>query len=110
MTLNIAFNYGGRDEIVNATKKIAEKVKENEMSIEEITEKTIADNIYTAGQPDPDLVIRTSGEQRISNFLLWQIAYSEFVFSNKYWPEFSNEDLLETIKEYQHRTRKFGGK
>lgn len=110
MTLNIAFNYGGRDEIVNATKRIAEKVKENEMSIEEITEKTIADNIYTAGQPDPDLVIRTSGEQRISNFLLWQIAYSEFVFSNKYWPEFSNEDLLETIKEYQHRTRKFGGK
>ena len=110
MTLNIAFNYGGRDEIVNATKKIAEKVKENEMSIEEITEKTIADNIYTAGQPDPDLVIRTSGEQRISNFLLWQIAYSEFVFSNKYWPEFSNEDLLETIREYQHRTRKFGGK
>lgn len=110
MTLNIAFNYGGRDEIVNATKKIAEKVKENEMSIEEITEKTIADNIYTAGQPDPDLVIRTSGEQRISNFLLWQIAYSEFVFSNKYWPEFSNEDLLETIKEYQHRTRKFGEK
>ncbi|MFR3919622.1 MAG: isoprenyl transferase [Clostridia bacterium] len=110
MTLNIAFNYGGRDEIVNATKKIAEKVKENEMSIEEITEQTIADNIYTAGQPDPDLVIRTSGEQRISNFLLWQIAYSEFVFSNKYWPEFSNEDLLETIKEYQHRTRKFGGK
>ena len=110
MTLNIAFNYGGRDEIVNATKKIAEKVKENEMSIEEITEKTIADNIYTAGQPDPDLVIRTSGEQRISNFLLWQIAYSEFVFSNKYWPEFSNEDLLVTIKEYQHRTRKFGGK
>ena len=110
MTLNIAFNYGGRDEIVNATKKIAEKVKENEMSIEKITEKTIADNIYTAGQPDPDLVIRTSGEQRISNFLLWQIAYSEFVFSNKYWPEFSNEDLLETIKEYQHRTRKFGGK
>ncbi len=110
MTLNIAFNYGGRDEIVNATKKIAEKVKENEMSIEEITEQTIANNIYTAGQPDPDLVIRTSGEQRISNFLLWQIAYSEFVFSNKYWPEFSNEDLLETIKEYQHRTRKFGGK
>lgn len=110
MTLNIAFNYGGRDEIVNATKKIAEKVKENEMSIEEITEKTIADNIYTAGQPDPDLVIRTSGEQRISNFLLWQIAYSEFVFSNKYWPEFSNEDLLETIREYQHRTRKFGEK
>lgn len=110
MTLNIAFNYGGRDEIVNATKKIAEKVKENEMPIEEITEQTIADNIYTAGQPDPDLVIRTSGEQRISNFLLWQIAYSEFVFSNKYWPEFSNEDLLETIKEYQHRTRKFGGK
>ena len=110
MTLNIAFNYGGRAEIVNATKKIAKLVQNNKISIEEITEQTISDNIYTAGQPDPDLVIRTSGEQRLSNFLLWQIAYSEFVFSNKYWPEFSNEDLLEAIKDYQHRTRKFGGK
>ena len=72
--------------------------------------KSIKNYLDTKSIPDPDLIIRTSGEQRISNFLLWQIAYSEFVFSNKYWPEFSNEDLLETIKEYQHRTRKFGGK
>ena len=110
MVLNIAFNYGGRDELVNATKNIVKQIQENRISIDEINEQTISDNIYTAGQPDPDLVIRTSGEQRISNFLLWQIAYSEFIFSNKYWPEFNNEDLLECIKIYQHRTRKFGGK
>jgi len=110
MVLNIAFNYGGRDELVNATKNIVKQVEENKISIEEITEQVISNNIYTAGQPDPDLVIRTSGEQRISNFLLWQIAYSEFIFSDKYWPEFNNDDLIETIKIYQHRTRKFGGK
>ena len=73
-------------------------------------EKTFANNLYTANQPDPDLLIRTSGEERISNFLLWQIAYTEFVFSNKYWPEFSEADLDEAIKMYQQRTRKFGGK
>lgn len=109
LILNIAFNYGGRDEITTATKKIAEKVKNGEIDIEDITEKLISNNLYTAGQPDPDLLIRTSGEERISNFLPWQISYSEFVFTNKYWPAFSNEDLLETIAIYQKRTRRFGG-
>ena len=110
MILNIAFNYGGRDEIVHATKQIAEQVKDGNLNAEEIDEKTFANNLYTANQPDPDLLIRTSGEERISNFLLWQIAYTEFVFSNKYWPEFSEADLDEAIKMYQQRTRKFGGK
>ena len=110
MILNIAFNYGGRDEIVHATRKIAERVKDGKLNAEEIDEKTFANNLYTANQPDPDLLIRTSGEERISNFLLWQIAYTEFVFSNKYWPEFSEADLDEAIKMYQQRTRKFGGK
>ncbi len=110
MILNIAFNYGGRDEIVHATRKIAEQVKDGKLNVEEIDEKTFANNLYTANQPDPDLLIRTSGEERISNFLLWQIAYTEFVFSNKYWPEFSEADLDEAIKMYQQRTRKFGGK
>lgn len=109
LVLNIAFNYGGRDEITTATKKIAEKVKNGELNIEEITEELISNNLYTAGQPDPDLLIRTSGEERISNFLTWQISYSEFVFTDKYWPAFSNQDLLETIAIYQKRTRRFGG-
>ena len=109
LVLNIAFNYGGRDEITTATKKIAEKVKNGELNIEDITEELISNNLYTAGQPDPDLLIRTSGEERISNFLTWQISYSEFVFTDKYWPAFSNQDLLETIAIYQKRTRRFGG-
>lgn len=109
LVLNIAFNYGGRDEITTATKKIAEKVKNGELNIEDITEELISNNLYTAGQPDPDLLIRTSGEERISNFLPWQISYSEFVFTDKYWPAFSNQDLLETIAIYQKRTRRFGG-
>lgn len=109
LVLNIAFNYGGRDEITTATKKIAEKVKNGELNIEDITEELISNNLYTAGQPDPDLLIRTSGEERISNFLTWQISYSEFVFTDKYWPAFSNQDLLETIATYQKRTRRFGG-
>ena len=110
MILNIAFNYGGRDEIVMATKKIARKVLNKEIEINDIDEKLIADNLYTAGQPDPDLLIRTSGEERVSNFLPWQISYSEFVFTNKYWPEYSENDLLESIAIYQKRTRRFGGK
>ena len=109
LVLNIAFNYGGRDEITTATKKIAEKGKNGELNIEDITEELISNNLYTAGQPDPDLLIRTSGEERISNFLTWQISYSEFVFTDKYWPAFSNQDLLETIAIYQKRTRRFGG-
>ena len=109
MILNIAFNYGGRDELVTATRKIAQKVVSGELNIEDINENLISDNLYTAGQPDPDLMIRTSGEERISNFLPWQISYSEFVFTEKYWPEYSEKDLLESIQIYQKRTRRFGG-
>lgn len=110
LTLNIAFNYGGRAELVHATKVIAEKVKNNQLKIDDITEQTISENIYTAGQPDPDLLIRTSHELRTSNFLPWQLTYTEFYFPEKHWPEFTNEDLLEAIKVYQGRNRRFGGR
>ena len=110
LTLNIALNYGGRDEITMAMRKIAEKVKAGIISPEDITENTIEQNLYTAGQPDPDLLIRTSGEVRTSNFLPWQLVYSEFCFKEKYWPDFSNEDIDEAIEIYQKRNRKFGGK
>ena len=107
---NIALNYGGRDEIVGAVRNIADKIQNNEMKIEDITEQTISDNLYTKGQPDPDLLIRTSGEIRLSNFLPWQLVYSEFVFVEKNWPDFSEKDLDEAIEEYQKRNRKFGAK
>lgn len=110
MVLNIAFNYGGRDEIVNATRIISEKVKNAELNIEDINEELVSNHLYTAGQPDPDLLIRTSGEERISNFLPWQIAYSEFEFTSKYWPEYSEKDLIKSIQTYQNRNRRFGGK
>lgn len=109
MVLNIAFNYGGRDEIATATKNIANLVLEGKLNLQDITEDTISQNLYTANQPDPDLLIRTSGEERISNFLPWQIAYSEFVFSDKYWPEYSDEDFIDSIAIYQRRNRRFGG-
>ncbi len=108
VTFNIALNYGGRDEIVRATKKIAEKVKNGEINIEDINEELISNNLYTAGEPDPDLLIRTSGELRLSGFLPWQSVYSELLFINKNWPDFSEEDLDNSIIEYQKRTRKFG--
>jgi len=110
LTLNIAFNYGGRAELIKATKEIAEGVKTGELKIEDITEETISNHLYTAYQPDPDLLIRTSGELRTSNFLPWQLVYTEFYFSDKYWPEFNEDDLLEAIKIYNNRNRKFGGK
>lgn len=110
LTLNIAFNYGGRDEITRAVKAIATKVKNNEINIDDIDEQLISDNLYTKNQPDPDLLIRTSGEIRTSNFLPWQLAYTEFCFVEKYWPDFEEGDLLETIHIYQKRNRKFGGK
>ena len=108
VTFNIALNYGGRDEIVKAVKNIANQVKANKINSEDINEKMISDNLYTAGQPDPDLVIRTSGELRLSNFLPWQAVYSELLFVNKNWPDFTEQDLDEAIIEYQKRTRKFG--
>lgn len=108
VTFNIALNYGGRDEIVKATRKIAEKVKSNELQIEDITEETISNALYTEGQPDPDLLIRTSGELRTSGFLPWQIVYSEFLFLDKNWPNFKESDLDYAIEVYQNRNRKFG--
>ena len=108
VTFNIALNYGGRDEIIRAVKNIATDVKNNKLEIENINEEIIANNLYTAGQPDPDLLIRTSGELRLSNFLPWQVVYSEFLFIDKNWPDFTEEDLDNAIVEYQKRTRKFG--
>lgn len=110
LTLNIAFNYGGRSEIVKAVKDITEKVEEKEINIEDINEELISNNLYTAGQPEPDLLIRPGGELRISNFLLWQLAYTEFLFIDKYWPDFSETDLLDAIKIFEKRNRKFGAK
>ncbi len=110
LTLNIAFNYGGRAEITYAIKQIVQEIKNNNIEIEDINEELISNYLYTKGQPDPDLLIRTSGELRTSNFLPWQLAYTEFYFDNKYWPEFSEEDLLKAIKNYEVRNRKFGGK
>ena len=108
VTFNIALNYGGRDEILKAVKQIARKVKENKIEPEDITEKMISENLYTKDEPDPDLVIRTSGELRLSNFLPWQSVYSELLFIDKNWPDFKEEDLDNAIIEYQKRTRKFG--
>lgn len=110
ITFNIAFNYGGRDEIVNAVKQIALDVKQGKIDVEDINEDLVSNNLYTKGQPDPDLLIRTSGELRLSNFLPWQLVYSEFVFVDKNWPDFTEKDLDLAIEEYQRRTRKFGGK
>ena len=110
LTLNIAFNYGGRDEITRAIRKIAEKVQNSEIDINDIDEQMVSDNLYTAGQPEPDLLIRPGGEKRISNYLLWQLAYTEFIFLDKYWPEFSERDLDEAIEVFENRNRKFGGK
>ncbi len=104
VNLNIAFNYGSRDEITNAVKAI---VKEG-ISAEEITEETISSHLYTKNIPDPDLLIRTGGEKRISNYLLWQIAYSEVYVTDAYWPEFDEEELAKAITEFEHRNRRFG--
>ncbi len=108
LLLNIALNYGGRMEIVTAVRSITEKVKKGELQIEEIAETTIENYLYTKGIPDPDLLIRTAGEMRISNFLLWQIAYSEIWITEVLWPDFNRETLLEAIEEYLNRDRKFG--
>ncbi len=110
LTLNVAFNYGGRDEITKAVQKIATKIQNKEINIEDINEELISNNLYTAGQPDPDLLIRPGGEKRISNYLLWQLAYTEFLFLDKYWPDFSEQDLDEAIELFGKRNRKFGGK
>lgn len=108
VTFNIALNYGGRDELLKAIKKIASQVKENKIEIEDITEQLVSDNLYTKGDPEPDLIIRTSGEKRLSGFLTWQSVYSEILVIHKNWPEFEEKDLEDAIIEYQKRTRKFG--
>lgn len=110
LTLCIAFNYGGRDEITRAVKAISEDVKNGKLDAAAITEGIIQNYLYTKDIPDPDLLIRTSGEIRLSNFLPWQLVYSEFVFIEKYWPDFSEEDLEVAINTYEKRNRKFGGK
>ena len=105
MTLTIAFNYGGRAEIVDAVRTLVEKG----VPADKIDEKAIRANLYAPNMPDPDLVIRTSGEYRISNFLLWELAYSELVFTEVLWPDFRREDLFEAVREFQRRDRRFGG-
>lgn len=109
LQFNIALNYGGRNEIVMALKKIAEMTLNGSINPKEINEELIAKNLYTAGDKDPDLIIRTSGEERISNFLIWQGAYSELYFSKVLWPDFKKENLMEAINEYKNRDRRFGG-
>lgn len=105
---NVAFNYGGRNEIVTAVKKIADDVKNDKLQIGDITEELVSKYLYTNDTPDPDLLIRTSGEIRTSNFLPWQLVYSEFYFTDKLWPDFGPDDLDKAIEEYNRRTRKFG--
>ncbi|MCD6370917.1 MAG: di-trans,poly-cis-decaprenylcistransferase [Thermoplasmata archaeon] len=106
--LNVAIAYGGREEIVRAIKEIARKVKDGKLEVEDITEDVVREHLYTGNLPDPDLILRTSGEERISNFLLWQSAYSEFYFSDIYWPTFRKIDFLRAIRAYQLRQRRFG--
>ena len=110
ITFNIAINYGGRDELLRAVKNISAKVKTGSLNIEDIDEEVIENNLYTKGEPDPDLLIRTSGEIRLSNFLPWQLVYTEFLFVDKNWPDFNEKDLDDAIEVYRSRNRKFGAK
>jgi len=110
LILNIAINYGGRVEIVDAINSIISMVYEKKIKIGDINENTVRDNLYTHGLPDPDLLIRTAGEMRISNFMIWQIAYTEFWVTPVYWPDFDKINLIEAIRDFQKRVRKFGGK
>lgn len=109
LTLVLALSYGGRTEIVEATRAIAAKVKKGEIEPAEINEQVIAQHLYTRHVPDPDLLIRTSGEMRVSNFLLWQISYAEFVVTPTLWPDFRRPQLIEALEEYARRHRRFGG-
>ncbi len=108
LTLNIAFNYGGRQEIVDAVKVISRKCAEGVMTPDAINEEIISGHLYTSGLPDPDLLIRTSGELRISNFLLWQLSYAELYFTEKFWPDFTTDEYEKAIADYQKRERRFG--
>jgi undecaprenyl diphosphate synthase len=110
LTLNIALSYGGRQEILNAVKILAEDVRSAKINPSDIDERIFSNRLYTAGQPDPDLLIRTSGEMRVSNFLLWQISYAEFYATEKFWPDFDEKELNKAIEEYNKRGRRFGGR
>lgn len=109
LILNLALNYGGRSEIVEAVRSVGRQLLEGKVSIEEIDEDLLSRHLYTGGLPDPDLLIRTSGEMRLSNFLLWQSAYSEIVVVDEYWPDFNQDSLIKAIQTYQKRERRFGG-
>lgn len=108
LTVNIALNYGGRDELVHGVRHLAQKVRQGLLKPEDITEETVAASLYTAGQPDPDLIIRPSGEMRLSNFLIWQSAYAEFVFMDVLWPDFGPKEFDQAVEEFSHRNRRFG--
>ena len=108
MSLTLALSYGGRQEIVDAARRLAESVRRGELKPEQIDEARFARHLYTVDMPDPDLLIRTSGEQRLSNFLLWQSSYAELYVTPKLWPDFSKDDLIEAIAEYERRSRRFG--
>ncbi|WP_300464491.1 isoprenyl transferase [Desulfobacula sp.] len=108
LLLNLALSYGSREEITNAVTQIVEKIASNELDVRDITQDLISDHLYTRSMPDPDLIIRTSGEYRLSNFLLWQAAYSEIYISNTLWPDFSKEEFIEILKNFQARDRRFG--
>ena len=110
LQFNIALNYGGRDEILRSVRKLAMEVEAGNLRADEITEDMISENLYTAGIPDPDMIIRTSGEMRLSNYLLWQCAYSEFVFTDVLWPDFTKEEYEKTIEMFQNRKRRYGGR
>ena len=109
MRVNLAINYGGRDEILHSVKELAEMAKQGKIKPDSITEEDISSHLFTAGQPDPDLIIRPSGEYRLSNFMIWQAAYSEFWFSDILWPDFTTDDLDRAILDYCSRQRRFGG-
>jgi undecaprenyl diphosphate synthase len=108
LTLNIAINYGGRSEIISATKGLLRAVHKTELMIENITEQALAGHLFTADQPDPDLLIRPGGERRISNFLVWQLAYTELYFTDLYWPDFGKEEMIKAFQFYSQRERRFG--
>ena len=109
LQLMVAFNYGGKAEIAEAVRRVARRVEQGELSADAINEKTITDELYTAGIPDPDLIIRTSGEQRISNFLLWQAAYAELAFVECNWPDFNEDAFVSVLEDFSSRERRFGG-
>jgi undecaprenyl diphosphate synthase len=109
MTLTFAFNYGGRAEITDGVREIAREVEAGRLTPDRIDERTVARHLYAPDMPDPDLVVRTSGEHRISNFLLWEMAYSELIFTEVLWPDFRREHLFEAVREFQRRERRYGG-